>query len=120
MIVRHFNGVLTKNSEGYELFTHKSSLNLSKELKYIWKEAVPVKISMENDERQLFYAKGDEIYFDRDENRDYKLHIDGENIEDFLESKIGELLYITITIYDNMGDDRRKEATFDETAVHIS
>jgi len=98
MVQHNYNGVLTKKGIGFILYNQHTEWNLTEELKSYWKRAVPVKIEIESDTgRYLLRQSGDEIYYDKDENGNYKLHINDVNIESVLERAIYKQIYITIT-----------------------
>lgn len=105
-IKRELFGVLSKTSRGIILFTHKSELNFSLELKHLWQLGCPIHIKIESDTRKLLHENDCEIYYDRDSNRKYKLHINAINIEDVLESAIGKQLYIHIS-YTTVSEERK-------------
>jgi hypothetical protein len=89
-------GVLSKTHEGFELYTYCSNINLSEELEYLWQTEKPIHIKVDSDRRTLLNESDCELYYDRDKDRNYKLHINDINIEDTLEHAIGEKLDITI------------------------
>ena len=95
-MVKNYYGVLTKTSRGYTLFTHKSEVNLSDELKYFWQLDRPIHRIIESESRRLLDECKCEIYYDKDNNKKYKFHINGINIEDIFENSIGRQLDIAL------------------------
>ena len=55
MEAEKLKGVLTTNSDGFELFTHNHRTNLTYKLKLIWQEAIPVKIKIDDEYTTVFY-----------------------------------------------------------------
>lgn len=93
---KNYFGVITKRHDGYILFTHKSEINMSEELKHFWKLDVPVHITIESETRKMLNEDKCEIYYDKDADKKYKLHINDINLEQILEGSIGKQLDITI------------------------
>jgi len=114
-IKRELFGVLSKTSQGFILFTHKSELNFTQELKNIWQLAIPVHIKIETEDIKLLHENDCEIYLDRDSQRKYKYHVNDINIEDVLESAIGKQLYINIS-YITSNIDRKDN--YNDAGIH--
>lgn len=98
---RTYYGVITSDGNGFEIFTHKSSVDLTKEINTYWKLGSPVIMVMKNQDgegRTMFKAKGDEIYLDKDANGNYKYHLGGKDIEKALTKAIGKAVSIVLHI----------------------
>jgi hypothetical protein len=94
---RNYFGVLTKEKDSFILFTHKSEIDLSQELKDLWKKEIPVHIIIESEERSLMNEDKCELYYDKDKDNKYKLHINDVNIEEILNKSLYKRLDITLT-----------------------
>jgi len=102
MIKRTYSGVITKTTNGFEIFTHKSCVNLSEELKTYWQHAWPAHMVVYGDiARKILDEKDDEIRLDKDHRNQYKYFIGNTNIDAFLDRNIGKLLYIDLFLDNN-------------------
>ena len=97
MVNNNYFGVLTKDGKDFKIFTYCSDVNLSEKLRNFWQKDIPVHIKIETNNKRLLDESKCELYYDRDKNREYKLHINGINIEEILQKSIGKQLDITIT-----------------------
>jgi hypothetical protein len=97
MVKNNYFGVLAKEGKDFVIYTYCSEINLSKELKDLWQGGVQVHIRIESNARKLLDESKCELYYDRDKNKQYKLHINDVDIEQILQKSIGKQLDITIT-----------------------
>ena len=97
MLKKQYEGIVDKTSKGY-IFNHfRNSINITEELKFLWRSDNDVHIRIESDVRPLLNEQDCPIYYDRlDRTKKYTFHINGRDIEQVLENAIGQLLYITV------------------------
>lgn len=97
--MRHtYYGVLTKKSSGFILYNHKCEINISEEIKFFWQMALPIHIKIETNDKVLLNQFDDEIYYDKNSQGKYQLHINDICIDDVLERAIFKQIYITVDI----------------------
>lgn len=107
---RTYSGVITKTTEGFEIFTHKSCVNLSEELETYCNGKRNVRMIVYGDvARKILDVQGDDIRIGKDHRNQYKYFIGDTNIDAFLDRNIGKLLYIDLFL------DNNSEVAKDET-----
>lgn len=104
MVTNNYFGVVNKEGKNFIIYTHCSEINLSNELKDLWQKAVPVHIKIESNARKLLDECKCELYYDKDKNKQYKLHINDINVEEILQKSIGKQLDITLTYRNEDGE----------------
>lgn len=92
---KKYTGVVNKVNNEFILFTNGEDQNIIYILKDLWQNYIPVHIKINNDVRSLLNEKG-EIYYDKDVNNKYTLHINNINIEGILLNNLYKLIDIRI------------------------
>lgn len=94
-MIRKYSGVVTKLDNDYVLYTNGEDINLNYILKDLYMKYANTHIKINNDARQLLNEEG-EIYLDRDDKKQYKLHINNINVENLLQQNLYKLIDIKI------------------------
>ena len=97
LMFKEYEGIVDKTSKGYILNHYRNSINITEELKFLWKLDNDVHITIESNSRQLLNENDCQIYYDRaDKTKKYTFHINDIDIEQVLENAIGKQIYITV------------------------
>jgi hypothetical protein len=99
---RSYYGVVAKNNEGFEIFTHRSSVNFTTELESYCNTGKPVNMVMKNQDgdcRTLFKAYDKTgIVLGKDDTGGYHYYLGGKDIEKALTKAIGKAVSIVLHI----------------------
>jgi len=93
--MKDYTGVLVTENGKYKIYSNGEDVDLSDVLSKYYFAETKIRIKISNNRRQLLHESG-ELYYDRDSNKKYRLHINGINLEKILLNNFNDLITIEI------------------------